>query len=63
MGNLMPVEKVMGPYQNNMKHYGDLQPTAQNMKHRLWAPGEKIFLLASLPNCFLALSVIPVERF
>ena len=33
-------------------------------KHRLWAPGEEIFFLAwSFPNCFLALSVILVEKF
>ena len=59
----MPVERVMGPHQSNMKNYRDLQPIAQNMKHRLSAPGEKIFLLTSFPDCFLALSVILVERF
>ena len=25
MGNLMPVERAMGPYQNNMKNYGKTQ--------------------------------------
>ena len=25
MENLMPVEKAMGPYQNNMKNYGETQ--------------------------------------
>ena len=33
----MPVERAMGPYQNNMKNYGE---------HRLWAPGEENFFLA-----------------
>ena len=37
MGNLMPVERAMGPYENNMKNYGET---------RLWAPGEEIFFLA-----------------
>ena len=26
---MMPVERVMGPNQNNMKNYGDLQPYAE----------------------------------
>ena len=63
MWNLMPVERVMGPKQNNMKNYGDLQLIAKNMKPTLWVLGEKIFLLASFLNCFLALSLILVERF
>ena len=25
MGNLMPVERAMGPYQSNMKNYGETQ--------------------------------------
>ena len=25
MGNLMPVEEAMEPYQNNMKHYRETQ--------------------------------------
>ena len=63
MENLMHVERVMGSNQKNMKNYGDLQPIAQNMKPTLWAPGEKIFLFPSFLNCFLALSLILVERF
>ena len=27
----MPVEKVMGPKQNNMEIYGDFQPIIENM--------------------------------
>ena len=28
MGNLMPVERVIEPNQNNLENYGDLQPIA-----------------------------------
>ena len=47
MGNLVPIERAMGLYQNNVKIMG---------KHRLWAPGEEIFfwpdpsLIAFWPN-------------
>ena len=52
----MPVERAMGSYQKTKwKIMG---------KDRLWAPGEEIFFLVwSFPNCFLAPSVILVERF
>ena len=52
MENLMPVEGVMGPNQNNMKNYADLQPIAQNMKPTSGVTGEKTFHLASSLNCF-----------
>ena len=42
MGNTIPVERVMGPNQDNTENYGDLQPIARNMKPTLWVPGENL---------------------
>ena len=51
----MPIERAMGLYQNNVKNYGETQIMGPRWRN--------LFLAWSFPNCFLAQSVILVERF
>ena len=55
-GNLMLVESVMGPNQNYMENFGNLQPIARNMKPTLWILGENLSFdfLSKCSDCFFS---------
>ena len=53
VGNPMPFERVMGPNQQIIENYGDLQPIARSMKSTLWMLSENLSfgLLLKITKC------------
>ena len=50
MNSPKPVESEVGPNQNNLKNYEDLQHIARNTNPTLWAPGKNFIFWPPSPK-------------